>query len=206
MEMSTIGALNGIVNNYSENAKVQNIKSEDFNKLLAWAEEQETIDSISNEIMKEFHTPVNVVDFACQYTDDTAASYDLAMIDKSDFKGANNVVISKDILLRMSKDKNFKEKVFQSIREMPGIGGMAGGLIKSTGAVIHEDGTAGYWTEFDWGEDEPDGKKIVISKKPLGNVLQMADNQKIDILESNYMEAAYRAMAGYRKEYLKNNK
>lgn len=162
MEMPVIRTLERVVNNCIENSKAKNVKTDDFQKLLTWVEEQQTIDNMTNEIMKEFHTPVSVVDCACPYTDDTAVGYDLAMIDREDFRGANNVVISKDILIKMSKDKIFKEKVFQSIREMTDKGDMAGGLIKSTGAVIHGDGTAGYWMEIDWGNDKPTRKRTRI--------------------------------------------
>ena len=41
---------------------------------------------------------------------------------------------------------------------MPWRGRLTGGIVKSTGVFIHEDGTGGYWMEFDW-EDEEETKK-----------------------------------------------
>ena len=58
----------------------------------------------------------------------------------------------------MKEDSRFRQKVFKSIEDMPWSGKMTGGMVKSTGVFIHEDGTGGYWMEFDWG-DEEEGEK-----------------------------------------------
>jgi hypothetical protein len=62
----------------------------------------------------------------------------------------------------MKKDGNFRQKVFKSIQDLPWSSKLTGGLVKSTGVFIHEDGTGGYWTEFDWGDEDEKTK----SKSP----------------------------------------
>jgi hypothetical protein len=63
----------------------------------------------------------------------------------------------------MKKNGNFRQKVFKSIQDLPWSSKLTGGIVKSTGVFIHEDGTGGYWTEFDWG-DEDDKTKSKRSK------------------------------------------
>lgn len=58
----------------------------------------------------------------------------------------------------MKNDIRFRQKVFESIEGLSCTSKLTGGMIKSTGVFIHEDGTGGYWTEFDWGDDEDEAK------------------------------------------------
>ena len=63
-------------------------------------------------------------------------------------------------LLRMKTDKAFRQKVYKSIEDVSCTGKFTGGAVKSTGVFIHENGTGGYWTEFDWDDEEDDKKNI----------------------------------------------
>ena len=68
--------------------------------------------------------------------------------------GGRNVIISKKTLLRMKKDSAFRQKVYKSIEDIPWTSKLAGGEVKGNGVFIHEDGTGGYYLEFDWGDDD----------------------------------------------------
>lgn len=135
----------------------------DFSAVLEQAEELRNIEDEEREIWETFHVPVHVVSFACDRTDGHAEAYDLAMLERKDYRGSGNVVISEKTLERMSRDAEFKKKVYASIED--GMNGIAaGGMIKSTGIAVHEDGTAGYWVEFDWGDHRKRNKRADSSR------------------------------------------
>ena len=54
----------------------------------------------------------------------------------------------------MKKDSAFRRKVYKSIKDIPWSSKMAGGIVKGNGVFIHEDGTGGYYMEFDWGDED----------------------------------------------------
>lgn len=68
------------------------------------------------------------------------------------------MIISKKALLRMKKDSTFRSKVYKSIEDIPWSSKMAGGIVKGNGVFIHEDGTGGYYMEFDWGDEDENTK------------------------------------------------
>lgn len=80
--------------------------------------------------------------------------YDTAMLEKCDIRGGRNVIISKKSLLRMKKDSAFRQKVYKSIEDMPWSGKQTSGAVNGNGVFIHEDGTGGYYLEFDWGDEQ----------------------------------------------------
>ena len=51
----------------------------------------------------------------------------------------------------MKKDGAFRQKVYKSIEDIPWTSKLTGGEVKGNGVFIHEDGTGGYYLEFDWG-------------------------------------------------------
>ena len=68
----------------------------------------------------------------------------------------------------MKVDPRFREKVIKSIEDMPWRGKLTGGIVKSTGVFIHEDGSGGYWMEFDWGDEEETKKPRVKYDRQTG--------------------------------------
>ena len=79
---------------------------------------------------------------------------------------------------------------------------MTGGIVKSTGVFIHEDGTGGYWTEFDWGDEEDNGKgkKLLISKKPLNEFFQERSNIGYQLTENDIENIMPLMITGYYKK------
>lgn len=141
------------------NLPVNNTKcGDEFGKIMNLLSEEADIQEMKNFLDKKFNVNTVVAEYSCETTDAQAESYDLYMLEKYDMSGGRNVVISKKVLLRMKEDSRFRQKVFKSIEDMPWSGKMTGGMVKSTGVFIHEDGTGGYWMEFDWG-DEEEGEK-----------------------------------------------
>ena len=106
------------------------------------------------------------------------------MLEEYDMSGGRNVVISTKALLRMKEDSRFRQKVFKSIEDMPWSGRMTGGIVKSTGVFIHEDGTGGYWMEFDWGDEEESEK----SKSNKSKILYSNDLQDGNMNNQIYNE------------------
>ena len=120
--------------------------------------------------------------------------YDTAMLEKYNMHGGRNVIVSKKTLLRMKNDSVLRQKVYKSIKEIPWSGKLTGGDVKGNGVFIHEDGTGGYYLEFDWGDDEEENTK---SKKI--NVLY-ADSSGIKNLNiSTYDELDH---AGFQTDVL----
>ncbi|MCM1181346.1 MAG: hypothetical protein NC347_13905, partial [Clostridium sp.] len=113
----------------------------------------------------------------CEKTDAEAETYDTAMLEKLDMHGGRNVIISKKTLLRMKKDSAFRQKVYQSIKDMPWEGKLAGGEVKGNGVFIHEDGTGGYYLEFDWGDEEE-------SRKPKKSKVVYVDSSALKNLNT----------------------
>ena len=160
MDIQAILPQNNNVVNLSSNS----IKCKDeFEKLLQQVNEDADIVEMKKFLDEKFNVNTVVVDYSCDKTDTEAEMYDTAMLDKCDMHGGRNVIISRKALLRMKKDHAFRQKVYQSIEEIPWPGKLTGGEVKSNGVFIHEDGTGGYYLEFDWG-DEEEWKKTKKSK------------------------------------------
>ena len=116
------------------------VVSGDFSRLLNEINTMQSVSDMQEEICKKFNVTLHVVDYACNTTDQTAENFDLAMLDSGKFYGAGNVVISKKSLLRMQTDSRFRQKVYESIEGLGCTSKMTGGIVKSTGVFIHEDG------------------------------------------------------------------
>ncbi len=54
--------------------------------------------------------------------------------------------------------------MYKSIEDIPWSGKLTGGNLKGNGVFIHDDGTGGYYMEFDWGDEEE--KTKTKSKNP----------------------------------------
>ena len=142
--------VNNIVNLPSNNIACGN----DFEKILQQINEQSDIEEMKKFLDEKFNINTVVVEYSCEKTDAEAEMYDTSMLDKYDLNGGRNVIISKKTLLRMKKDSNFRQKVYKSIGDIPFSDKLTGGCVKSNGVFIHEDGTGGYYLEFDWGDEE----------------------------------------------------
>lgn len=127
---------------------------DEFEKLLQQINGNTDIAEMKKFLDEKFNVHMVVVDYSCEKTDTEAEMYDTAMLEKYDIHGGRNVIISKKALLRMKNDRAFRQKVYQSIEDMPWLGKSVGGEVKGNGVFIHEDGTGGYYLEFDWGDDE----------------------------------------------------
>jgi len=126
----------------------------EFEKLLQQVNEDTDIAEMKKFLDEKFNVNTVVVDYSCEKTDTEAETYDTAMLEKYDMHGGRNVIISKKTLLRMKKDSAFRQKVYKSIEDIPWTSKLAGGEVKGNGVFIHEDGTGGYYLEFDWGDDD----------------------------------------------------
>lgn len=160
MDITAIRQLSGL-GGTDGNAAVKNTKTDEFDKLLKWQTNLKKIEGMKDEIVEHFRTPVHEVDYTPPHTDAFARSYDCAMLDASNLSGSGNIIISSDILLKMSENPAFKKKVFLAIRDCADMKYQTGGFVKSTGAVIHGDGSAGYFITFDWGDDDETGKRRI---------------------------------------------
>ncbi|MCM1084679.1 MAG: hypothetical protein NC428_14540 [Clostridium sp.] len=161
---------NNIVNSSSNAIK----RGDGFEKLLQQINENTDIAEMKKFLDERFNVNTVVVDYGCAKTDAEAELYDTAMLEKYDLHGGRTVIISKESLVRMKKDNAFRQKVYQSIADIPWAGKLTGGLVKSHGVFIHEDGTGGYYLEFDWGE-EADEKKPKKSKRIYGDSSELKD-------------------------------
>ena len=149
--------VNNIVNLPNNNIACGN----EFEKILQQINEQSDIEEMKKFLDEKFNINTVVVEYSCEKTDSEAEMYDTSMLDKYDLNGGRNVIISKKTLLRMKKDSNFRQKVYKSIGDIPFSDKLTGGCVKSNGVFIHEDGTGGYYLEFDWEAEEhqPKSKK-----------------------------------------------
>ncbi len=127
---------------------------DEFEKLLQQVNEDTDIAEMKKFLDEKFNVNMVVVDYSCGKTDTKAEMYDTAMLGKYDMHGGRNVVISKKALLRMKNDNAFRQKVYKSIKDIPWSSKLTGGEVKGNGVFIHEDGTGGYYLEFDWGNEE----------------------------------------------------
>ena len=127
---------------------------DEFEKLLQQVNEETEIAEMKKFLDEKFNVNTVVVDYSCEKTDTEAEIYDTAMLEKYDMHGGRNVIISKKALLRMKKDSTFRRKVYKTIKDIPWSSKMAGGIVKGNGVFIHEDGTGGYYMEFDWGDED----------------------------------------------------
>ncbi len=171
-------------------AKLTNISNNtkcngDFEKLMQQINEETEIEEMKQFLSEKFNVTITVSEYSCEATDSMAESYDLYMLDEYDFHGGRNVVISKKSLLRMKTDKKFRQKVYKSIEDVSCTSKLTGGIVKSTGVFIHEDGTGGYWTEFDWGDEEDNKKKTL---KILGNEIERIELQGYEESNSENIE------------------
>ena len=132
---------------------------DEFEKLLQQVNEDTDIAEMKKFLDEKFNVNTVVVDYSCEKTDTEAEMYDTAMLEKYDMHGGRNVIISKKTLLRMKNDSAFRQKVYKSIEDIPWSSKLTGGEVKGNGVFIHEDGTGGYYLEFDWGDDEEKPKK-----------------------------------------------
>ena len=151
--------INNAVNLSSNSIKC----GDEFEKLLQQVNEDTDIAEMKKFLDEKFNVNTVVVDYSCGKTDTEAEIYDTTMLEKYDMHGGRNVIISKKALLRMKKESSFRQKIYKSIEDIPFSSKSTGGCVKSNGVFIHEDGTGGYYLEFDWGEEE-DRKKSKKSK------------------------------------------
>ncbi|MCM1050276.1 MAG: DUF6033 family protein [Clostridiales bacterium] len=149
--------INNAVNLSNNNIKL----GDEFEKLLQHVNEDIDIVEMKKFLDEKFNVNTIVVDYSCAKTDIEAEMYDTAMLEKYNMYGGRNVIISKKALLRMKKDSAFRQKVYKSIEDMPWSSKLTGGVVKGDGVFIHDDGTGGYYMEFDWGDDDekPKSKK-----------------------------------------------
>lgn len=133
----------------------------EFEKILQQVNEESDVEEMKKFLDEKFNINTVVVEYSCEKTDSEAEMYDTSMLDKYDLNGGRNVIISKKTLLRMKKDSSFRQKVYKSIEDIPFSDKLTGGFAKSNGVFIHEDGTGGYYLEFDWGDEDeqPKSKK-----------------------------------------------
>lgn len=180
----------------------------DFEKLMKYVNEGKEIEEMKQFLSEKFNVTVTVTDYSCEKTDSTAESYDLFMLDEYDFHGGRNVVISKKSLLRMKTDSIFRQKVYKSIEDLSCTSKLTGGTLKSTGVVIHEDGTGGYWTEFDWGDEEDDKKKPaqILRKEPNRIELHRYEKRDNENLEAQIalIGSIFVQDRGRKGEFVKN--
>ena len=175
--------INNAVNLSSNSIKC----GDEFERLLQQVNEETDIAEMKKYLDKKFNVNTVVVEYSCEKTDTEAEMYDTAMLEKYDMHGGRNVVISKKTLLRMKKDSAFRQKVYKSIEDMPWSSKLTGGEVKGDGVFIHEDGTGGYYMEFDWGEEDDNkkSKKIVASKNMLNELTQKFSNVDYQITETD---------------------
>ncbi len=151
---------------------------DEFEKLLQQVNEDTDIAEMKKFLDEKFNVNTVVVDYSCGKTDTEAEMYDTAMLEKYDMHGGKNVVISKKTLLRMKKDSAFRQKVYKSIEDIPWSSKLTGGQVKGNGVFIHEDGTGGYYMEFDWGDEEE-------KTKPKKHKVLYSDSSGVKELELN---------------------
>ena len=185
--------INNAVNLSSNSIKC----GDEFERLLQQVNEETDIAEMKKYLDKKFNVNTVVVEYSFEKTDTEAEMYDTAMLEKYDMHGGRNVVISKKTLLRMKKDSAFRQKVYKSIEDMPWSSKLTGGEVKGDGVFIHEDGTGGYYMEFDWGEEDDNkkSKKIVASKNMLNELTQKFSTVDYQITETDLI-AIMEIMAG----------
>lgn len=147
----------------------------EFEKILQQVGEETDVAEMKKFLDEKFNVNTIVVDYSCETTDMQAEMYDTSMLKQYDMKGGRNVIISRKALLRMKKDSAFRQKVYKSIEDIPWTSKLTGGEVKGNGVFIHEDGTGGYYLEFDWGEEEE-------SEKTKKSKAIYADNSELENL------------------------
>ncbi len=158
---------------------------DEFEKLLQRVNEDADIAEMKKFLDEKFNVNTVVVEYSCEKTDTEAEMYDTAMLKEYDMHGGRNVIISKKTLLRMKKDSLFRQKVYKSIEDIPWSSKMTGSEVKGNGVFIHEDGTGGYYLEFDWGEKE--GEKNQKSKVVYADSSEVKDLNIVKYDEFNSM-------------------
>ena len=187
--------INNAVNLSSNSIKC----GDEFERLLQQVNEETDIAEMKKYLDKKFNVNTVVVEYSFEKTDTEAEMYDTAMLEKYDMHGGRNVVISKKTLLRMKKDSAFRQKVYKSIEDMPWSSKLTGGEVKGDGVFIHEDGTGGYYMEFDWGEEDDNkkSKKIVASKNMLNELTQKFSTVDYQITETDLIAIMEIMATGY---------
>ena len=187
--------INNAVNLSSNSIKC----GDEFERLLQQVNEETDIAEMKKYLDKKFNVNTVVVEYSCEKTGTEAEMYDTAMLEKYDMHGGRNVVISKKTLLRMKKDSAFRQKVYKSIEDMPWSSKLTGGEVKGDGVFIHEDGTGGYYMEFDWGEEDDNkkSKKIVASKNMLNELTQKFSTVDYQITETDLIAIMEIMATGY---------
>ena len=165
--------VNNIVNLPSNNIACGN----EFEKILQQINEQSDIEEMKKFLDEKFNINTVVVEYSCEKTDAEAEMYDTSMLDKYDLNGGRNVIISKKTLLRMKKDSNFRQKVYKSIGDIPFSDKLTGGCVKSNGVFIHEDGTGGYYLEFDWGDEEDQPRSVYSDSPEIKDLNNLVDDE-----------------------------
>ncbi len=172
MDIQSLELLSSIVAQGNTNTILdKGIKcGDEFEKLLQQVNEDTDIAEMKKFLDEKFNVNTVVVDYSCEKTDTEAEMYDTAMLEEYDMHGGRNVIISKKTLLRIKNDSAFRQKVYKSIEDIPWSSKSTGGEVKGNGVFIHEDGTGGYYLEFDWGDDEEKPKqrkhKAICSDSP----------------------------------------
>ncbi len=181
MDIQRITPQLNIVNSITNPCDSRNC-STDFEKLLQQITEDAELKEYKDSLDKKYDINIVITDFSCAKTDSQAEGYDLYSLDeKYDMHDGRNVVISRDALQRMKTDPRFRAKVIKSIEDMPWRGRLTGGIVKSTGVFIHEDGTGGYWMEFDWGDEEETNKsKSKFFRNPDTNTINTQMFEELD--------------------------
>lgn len=190
----------GITNSQSQSV------SNAFSKFLDEMDAAEKIKEMQEEILQKYNVRLHVMNYACSKTDQSAISYDSAMVESGIFHGNGNVVISKKTLLKMNRDIRFRNKVYKHLKDLNEWDITAGGFIKSTGVFIHEDGTPLYWIEFDWGDedDEKEPKKIKQGKKI--ELFRYIDNSIANLDEQAALLGSLLVSPDMKNELLSKNK
>lgn len=204
--MMNIQAILPQVNNIANLSSNDIACGNEFEKILQQVNEQSDIEEMKQFLDEKFNINTVVVGYSCEKTDSEAEMYDTSMLDKYDLNGGRNVIISKKTLLRMKKDSSFRQKVYKSIEDIPFSNKLTGGCVKSNGVFIHEDGTGGYYLEFDWGEEEeqPKSKKIkVLYSDSLGiknlNTLAYDEYNNMET-QTEFFASLIGTYVNYRKE------
>lgn len=176
---------------------------DEFEKMLQQIHDETDIEKMKKCLDETFQINTIVTEYSCEKTDSAAEKHDTSMLEQLDMTGGRNVVISKKVLLRMKKDSSFRQKVYKSIKDIPWSGKATSGVVKSNGVFIHEDGTGGYYLEFDWG-DETEQKKSQTDKAVYSDNTKEINEKAITFDDQNQIglqtELLSPLLGTYRKE------
>ena len=191
---------------YTANLSGSNIKcGNEFENILQQVNDETDIAGMKKFLEETFNINVVVTEYSCEKTDSEAEIYDTSMLDSYDMSGGRNVVISKKSLLRMKRDGSFRQKVYKSIKDIPWSGKTTGGTVKSNGVFIHEDGTGGYYLEFDWGEKDEGTESRKARAEYSGSLGEKNLNTQVDgrLRSAGYEADTLLALMGAQLNYKK---